>query len=805
MKRSILLCVLFVCSFSVLAYEVLLTRLFSIALGYHFASMIVSIAMLGVGASGTVLSLFPRLKAPSLLRLYALFVGGSISASYLLANQVPFDPITLSWSWTPLLDLVMDYLLLSTPFFFAGLFIGTTFASFGREAHLLYGADLLGAGVGSLGIVFLLFRMSPDQAVMATSTFALCGALLAGGWKKGIVPLVVLIPNLLILAFQPEFARIRLSPYKELALAMRSPGAIRLRTIDTPFARIDLFRSPAVRFAPGLSFRYLDAIPEQIGFTIDGGEMNAVTSAQDPSRLAFLEFLPASLPYVIGYRQRVVVLDPKGGLHVLLALRHGAVEVSKVEGRPFLLETLHRELGAFSGSIYAERTWSKLGRSWLRGVKETFDLIDIPLTAAIPSGSFGMAEDYRYTVEAFREYLGHLTPQGVLSLSLFLLPPPRIELRLLNTLIKAMEEVGIEEPRLHLAAIRSWGSLSLVAKRSPLTAEEIERIKEFSRDRRFDLVYYPGIQEGETNLYVRAAASDHFVAFRHLLDPERRRDFIEGYLFDIEAVRDSNPFPHFYLKFKNIVKIFRTMGGKWQYFLDEGYLLPVVFLQAILLSAPLVVLPLWRARKGNALRALATPKPPSFPLKTLGYFALIGLGFMFTEISLIQRFILPCENPPYAVALVLTSILIGSGLGSLLSHRWQRERGTPCVGILPILIFTYSLVLSPFVEWISSLPMAIRMSVGFLMLLPLGLLMGVPFPHRLRSLVKDDASLVPWAWAVNGCFSVLGPLLAMMLALGAGVRWILWAGGGCYLFAFLVLDGGRPRNGRSPSGGRGEP
>lgn len=787
MKGSRLVPLVILCSFSALSYEVLLTRIFSIALGYHFAFMIVSIAMLGLGASGTALSLFPRLKDPSRLTLYVLFAGTSISVSYLLSNPIPFDPITLSWSWTPLLYVGAYYILLSSPFFFTGLVIGTAFSSFSEETNLLYGADLLGAGMGSVGVLALLFGMAPDRAVMVISSLALCATFLAGNKKKGAIALIVLVPNVLILAFQPGFARIKISPYKELEMALRYPGVRKLKTIDTPFARIDLFRSPAVRFAPGLSFQYLESLPEQIGFTVDGGELNAVTSADDPSKLAFLEFLPAALPYAIGQRERVVVLDPKGGLHVLMALRHGAKEVFKVESRPFLLKALHDELGAFSGGIYAERAWSKLGRSWFRGGKGTFDLIDISFMGTIPSGSFGMAEDYRYTVEAFREYLDHLKPEGMVSLHLFLLPPPRVELRLLNTLFEALKEMGVEDPSLHLAAIRSWGSLCMVAKRSPLDATEIRRIKGFSRDRRFDVVYYPGIREEETNLYVRTASPDHFLAFQQLLTPEKRQDFIKGSLFDIGPVRDSTPFPHLYLRLKNIFKIYRAMGEKWQYFIGEGYLLPIVFIQVSLLSLVLVFIPFGLAKRAKPLQSATKRRCRTFPARTLGYFALIGLGFMFVEVALIQRFILPYENPPLAVALVLASLLFGSGLGSLLGHRWETGRGPYFVAVLSFVVVAYDLVLPSFLRTISSVTMPLRVALGFLTLLPLGLFMGNPFPLRLRNLGQEDPSLIPWAWAVNGCFSVLAPLIAMMMAMGAGFTSVLWAGAGCYLLAFLLF------------------
>jgi len=459
MKNFKILSAIFVCSFSSLAYEVLLTRIFSISLSYHFAFMMVSIAMLGIGASGTILSLFPKLKNPGYVGAYSLLLGVGISASYLLSNQIPFDPIKLSWSGGQLFYIGLYYLVLAVPFFSAGLVITTAFSSFSERSGLLYGADLIGAGMGSVAVLALMTVAGPDQVVFIISSVALLASLLAGRNRLRVVSTGLLFANLALLTFQPQFSVLRMSPFKDLQVALRYPEAEHLKTCYSPFSRIDLFESPAVRFAPGLSLKYLDPLPGQIGFSIDGGGMNAVTSPQNQKKMAFLKYLPSALPYELGRLEDVLVLDPKGGLQVLLAEYYGAKKVFKVESTPSLVRVIQENLKPFTGDIYSRNTYSELGRSWLSSDQKKFDLIDISLMGATPSGSFGIAEDYRYTVEAFRQYLGHLKPGGFLNINLFILPPPRVELRLLNTIIKAMGEMGIKDVREHIAAIRSWGSL----------------------------------------------------------------------------------------------------------------------------------------------------------------------------------------------------------------------------------------------------------------------------------------------------------------------------------------------------------
>jgi hypothetical protein len=790
-ERSKVFFVIFLSSFSSLAYEITLTRVFSISLSYHFAFMIIGIAMLGIGASGTVLSVFPGLKNPSRLGIDSLFLGIGIPLTYLLSKTISFDPIELLWAKTEILSIGLTYLVLSIPFFFAGGIIAKALILLSQKAALFYGGDLLGAGAGSIGILFLMTVAGPDQAIFFISAIALLSPLILGGKKLKAISLILILLVLSMAILHPSWMAPWMSPYKELRVALRYPGAEHLKTYDSPFSRIDLFRSPAVRFAPGLSLRYLDPLPEQIGFSIDGGEINAVTNPADRPSLRFLQYLPSSLPYGIRRPEDVLILDPRGGLQVLAADYFGSRNVYQVEGNPLLIHIIRSDLSDFSGHLYSRRTWPGLGRSFLKSFKGAFDLIDLSLMGAVPSGAFGIAEDYRYTVEAFREYLEHLKPEGFLSISLYLLPPPRMEWRLLNTLRTAMEELGVEDAEKRIAAIRTWGSITLVGKGSAFSSSEIEAIKKFSEDRRFDLVYYPGIQTGETNRFIKMVSDDYALAFKKLLDPKASQAFIDQYAFDIRPVRDENPFFHDYLRLKNVKEIYGIMGRKWQYFIQEAYLLPVLFVQVFLLSLLIVFLPAVTMHKKDKVKAKVEVQKREKSLNlnlnlSLLYFAFLGLGFMFVEVSLVQKMILPLEIPSYAFAAVLASLLISSGAGSLLSYRVAIIRTPSITFVLSILIAAYGLFLSHLIGIISSGGLAFKLLLTFIILFPLGIFMGIPFPAGLEVLGESHQDLIPWAWAINGCLSVLAPLLAIMLAMASGFRSVLWAGAGAYLLAFLT-------------------
>ncbi|HHN64565.1 MAG TPA: hypothetical protein ENK09_04310, partial [Nitrospirae bacterium] len=652
---------IFIVSFITLSYETSLLRIFSLTLWYHFAFMIISIAMLGIGASGALLYLFPALLDIKKTDLYYVLLCFSIFSSYLLSNQIPFDPARVAWEGVQVLYIMGYCVILSAPFFFSGLIIATVLKSAQKRVGFFYGMDLLGAGMGAFSVIALLFLMPPEKALVLLSMVSLVVAPLFRIRMVFLsVPAVLVI--LSVLLFYPSWLKPRISPYKPLALALKYPGARHIRSFYSPFSRVDLFKSPAARYAPGLSLQYLGTLPEQIGVTIDGDNMTAITVDSDREKLSFLGYLPSSLAFELSEKSDVLLVEPKGGLDVLSARYHGFRNIYRADSDPTIIMALNR----IGSDIYRENSWKGLARSWLQRKHLYLDLINISLLSGGPTGVFGFAEDYRYTIDAFVEYLTHLKPQGYLSVNLYILPPPRTEFRVVNTIYEALKTMGIRNIEEHIAAIRSWGVLSIIVKKSPLTERDMRFIKRFCKERGFDLLYYRGIKEEETNIFVRMSDNTYFHAFRSLMNPGKREAFINSYLFDITARDDNSPFFHYYLKTKNLKEIYRTMGRKWQFFIEEGYLLPLFLLVLLLLSLLIVLIPLLKGgsdpfRKGRRI--------PFFV-----YFSSLGMGYMFVEIALIQKLIYPLEHPALSFATVVSAVVISSAAGSILSQRWQSLR-----------------------------------------------------------------------------------------------------------------------------------
>ncbi|UCD34213.1 MAG: hypothetical protein JSU90_07875 [Nitrospiraceae bacterium] len=767
-------------------FEVSLTRIFSVSLWYHFAFMVVSIAMLGIGGSGTLLAILAvragdgasDVRHRALYRLFcespperiALLAGLSLLTSYALSNQIPFDPARFSWDRAQPLFLSLYCMILSVPFFFAGTLIAQAFFAHSSRSMSIYSADLLGAGTGSLAVLAVLSSAGPEYAVLAASILCFVPGLFSQNKRTALLSLTILCITLLLGYTHPGAIQVRLSPYKSLSLALRYPGAEHLNTYYGMHSRIDTFRSPAVRFAPGLSLRYQDDLPGQTGFSIDGSEINAITDARDPDRLDFLRFMPSSAVYELTHdRGDVLIIDSGGGLQALMARHYGLKGIHIIESNPMIPEMIRRDFNTYAGRIFEKNTGTGYARNYLLSPNHgSYDVIDMPLTGTSVSGRHGIQEDYRYTVEAFETYLHALREEGILSISTYLIPPPRTELRIVATIISALENLSVPEPAAGIAAIRSWDSITILAKKTPFRTTEIRRIRDFTEDRRFDLVYYPGMPEEESNQYIKLPSDDYFIFFNKILNDEMRAPFLSHYLFDIRPVHDATPFPHYYLRLENSKQIYEIMGRKLLFFLEEGYLIIILFLIVSVLGALLILVPVLFGRSAlrNSIGRPAAQQRCSFAV--FSYFSLLGAGFMLVEVSLIQKSILLLENPSLSVAVVLTTLLISSGMGSMVSARCEVLRSPAVLLALSFMAALFSIVQPALFSLLLPRELILRSAAMAALVVPLGFLMGIPFPLGISVLGAGHRTAIPWAWAINGCVSVLAPVLTIMVALSAG-------------------------------------
>jgi hypothetical protein len=797
-------------SAAALAFEITLTRLFSVTQWYHFAFLAISVALLGYGASGTALSLVPRwARTPTERRasgLSALFAAGVIGA-YLSMNHLPFDSYRIAWERSQVLYLVLYYLSLTVPFFCAGLVVGLLLTAHAERADRLYAANLLGSAVGGLVPVVVL-PLVGEGTVLIIAALGLLAAMAFQSPVSKIYRTWLLSAACLLLVILPWLSlspfQLRLSPYKGLSQTLRFPDARIVWQRWNAFSRVDRVSSSAIRSAPGLSLSYPGELPAEDGLFVDGDDLSPVTRiAEEPG---FSGYLPVALPYQLRPGGRALVLEPRGGLDIRVALSQGAMSVVAVEGNPLLVDaargthqravttaqrstsgssTAWPPLQSLNGSVYEDvrvKVVFEERRSYARRSDETFDVVHLALSDSyrpVTTGAYSLGERYDLTVEAFEDYLARLRPDGLLVVERWLQLPPSETLRAGAVAVEALRRSGVVEPAAQLAVLRDWQIGLVLVKKGQFTPEEVAKIRAFCREQGLDLVALPGLTEAETNRYNVLDESVYYRAFHQLLDNPKALYGVQAY--DVRPPTDDRPFFLHFFRWGQTQAVLQQLGKTWQPWGGSGYFVLIALLAvAAVTSGVLILLPLAaRLRSEKELRGLNGPRG-----RVLVYFGLLGLGFLFVELPLMQRFILFLGQPIYAFTAVVAAILFFSGLGSLAAARLS-HRQTLLILVGAILLYPVGLPL--LFQTLLGAPLVVRLLATGLSLAPLGFLMGIPFPSGLAWLRARAPELIPWAWAVNGCTSVLASVLAAMLALSAGFSWVLVAAALAYGGAWVAL------------------
>ncbi len=778
----------------VLAYEVLLTRLFGIVLWHHFAYMIISAAMLGYGASGTALTLLKERIVPHFGAAYviaAVALALLMPASFRLAQQVPFNPLELLWDQTQPTKLLTVYLLMMLPFFCGGFAIGLVFSRFGKQASRIYASDILGAGAGSLVVIGALFLLPPERLLNALSALAFVAAAIAVIELKmrprWLMELFIGLALLAALAL-PEI-RLHPSPYKDLSQALNIAGAHVIEERSSPLGQVTVVENTRVplRHAPGMSLNATMEPPRQFGVFIDGDGPSALTRFDgNLAPLAYLGQLTSALPYRLLEEPRVLVLGVGTGSDVLQALYHGSAMVDAVELDSNVIDLVQERFAGYAGRLYERpgvRVFEAEARGFVNASVGRYDLIQVALLDSFgtaSAGLYGLSENYLYTVEAFQSYLSRLAPGGMLAVTRWLALPPRDALKLFATAAVALERSGVSNPGAQLVMIRGWKTVTLLVKNGGFTARDIVAIREFCRARSFDLAWHPGMQAIEANRYNLLAEPYFFEGAVALLSPQRQ-EFIERYKFYIEPATDDRPHFFRFFKWEAAAEIFslRERGGMslfdWSYPLLVATLLQAIAASVLLILAPLAL--------SGCRRTL-----PGAPAAL--YFLAIGFAFMFMEIAFIQKFVLFLAHPLYAVAVVLCAFLVFAAAGSWLAGRWQAaNKVLIAVAAMAVLALLYLAFLPVLFRSLIHLSDAAKIIISVVLIAPLATCMGVPFPTGMARLAETAGEAIPWAWAINGCASVVGAVLATLLAIHLGFAAVILLAVLIYGVAVAALRG----------------
>jgi predicted membrane-bound spermidine synthase len=764
---------------TLLLFEITLTRIFSGTIGYYFAFMSISVAMLGLGAGSLWVTLRGEIPLGAMVRAARASLGLGASGAIATLVYLAWYP-TLGLQGTPgHVAFFSIFAILFVPFLFGGIITSVVFEANKERFAVFYAVDLLGAAAGCVVAVWLLdAAAAPKAMLIECAVGALAGPLffvasgrMDGALRAGAGWLVAVTALLLGLRGTDLFeARvIRNQLFSDVVLD---------RWND--FSRVIVKRGPF--FTWGLSETYETSQDPQYDLLIEGVAGTQVQKLSgDPKELDFLRYDITSLPHLLRPTGSALVLGVGAGLDVLMAKAFDKDPVVGVEVNPLVGDIVNNDFGDYSGRPYhlpGVTVNFENARTFVKRDRAKYDVLTVTWVdsgAATGAGAFALTENYLYTVEAFKDYLARLKDDGVLSFMRARSSPPYDAIKGIGIAVEALRQLGVADPGRHVivSAVESphfsyREMVEVMIKRSPFSAQEIATVEEARRRLHFDGLYTPGVSEGDP-------------AIGQLIQGADRAAVYASFPFDMEPTTDDRPF-YFFLRERpgqpagHDVRVLRQA------------IFTIFILIAIILGPPLAALFKRRTTEERSIGLGAA------------YFALIGLGFMLIEMKLLQQSVLIIGQPTLSLSAVLASLLLSTGVGALVSSRILRgERGRrgalALFAGLSLLALPIALAGSEsLASTLTAFPLAVRTLGLVLAIAPLGILLGCPMPLGMALLVRSQ-KMVAWAWGINGMFGVAGSAIAIYLAIHHGLRATFFVGTLCYLLAggALALGTRAPR------------
>jgi hypothetical protein len=778
---SVLLAGLAIGSFAALLLELALTRLFSVVLFYHFAFLAISIALLGLGSGGVFAYLLKHRLARFSTRGLAAGVCLLNAFSVPIVLEIVLHlPVSLEISRANFLRLSGIYLASAIPFFLTGLEFSVIFARESRRIPRLYGADLAGGALACLAVVPLLNYLGGPNTILFAAIMAAIAALVWAG-RVLVRKIAFFVAAILV-----------------LLIAANHSGKL----IDVVYAK-GVFRDPAwVEFVRWNAISRIEVDRQGGGkaIVIDADASTYIMNARSENWQGTdwqqnLMSAPPALVNVLRPHGTYAIIGPGGGVDVFRAVANGSPSITGIEINPIIANTVMRGRYAdYSYHLY-DRPEVHIhvtdGRSFVRNSHQIFDVVQMTLVdtwASTAAGAFALSENSLYTTQAFREYFDHLRPDGMIAITRWEFRRPREALRVVSVAMEALHQLGVANPSRNFMVV-SDGNLDedgiavvVLAKKTAFTDEEEQAV-------RAHIQQYP-------NLTVQYLPSDpRGNTFGALIAANDPYAFAQQYEYNVAPVSDNAPFFFFTLKPGQILQ-----SARYSHAIDWKVNLGVVVLAMVLVISLVAVL-------GFLVVPLALHgRPPHGRTASLLYFIAIGLGYILVEIAFIQRFVLFLGHPTYALTVVVFLLLLSSGVGSLCSSRWLTRDNS---ARLPLIIIACAIAfyvgfLPSILNRMVGIDFSIKLLISAALLIPLGFLMGMPFPTGLRAIAtlpapefpagnKASGNAVEWAWAMNAGASVLGSVLAMVLAIAFGLNVTLACGAAAYLLAMLISGSLRPR------------
>lgn len=788
-------------SLSLLMTEIVLTRIFSVVIWYHFAFLAISVALFGTAAAAIAVHLAQARLSRWPLALpvaSALLAVSTVVADVVLIRVVPawFGHGNPEVHLTA--RLLAMFLVTAAPFFFAGAALGLALLRGAARVHRLYFWDLVGAGAGCLGVIGLLQWFGGPMALLACAGVGAGAALLFGasvpirGTGRYVPGVLALLAVLGVAAAHAGTGLLDLHYAKGRDLRAQPPEFARWNS----HSLVTVIDEPHFR-GWGMSPAHEGPMLPRKSVIID---MNALTvMTRFDGDLARARYLHDDLSGFVYHAKpdpkRVCVLGAGGGRDVLAGLVAGAEHVTGVEINPLIVRDVmggaYRE---FTGGLYARDDVSIVlddGRSYLRATGDRFDVLLVSMvdtSAATAAGAYALTENNLYTVEAFSDFMDRLAPGGMLSVSSVSLPGLAVGARLVSLAAASLRARGIDPTGAVAVVDHAWLGLpgavmhNVIVKPEGFSTAELARIRSAAARLKFVPSYVPGQAPAED------PARRGLGYILEESDPEALAAWYAALPLDVSPVFDDRPFFFYQDRLRHFLTALMSASAAHPFGNGLVFLAKLLLVSLVMVGLCILVpLGLRRAEGG---------RPATWELALS---ACLGLGFMLLEMALVQRLTGFLGNPTHTLAAVLGVLLLAGGTGSRFAARLSlRGAAVPrillsvaaCGGAL-------ALAMPGLLHAAQAAPAPVRALVAAALMVPLGLLLGMPLPSLLKHAANADARRLPWLWGVNGATSVLGSVLATFISLHAGITATLLCGTAVYAVAAVVwrVGAGRPVTG----------
>lgn len=785
---------IFFVALSTLMYEILLTRIFSVTMGYHFAFMAVSLAMFGMTVGAIIVYIFPK-KFPQeninyILSRQAFYFSILTLLSFVIHILIPFIH---GMSLLGISVTAFTYAEISVPFIFSGICVSLLLTRFPASVNKLYASDLIGASLGCIIVVLVLNTSGGPTGVFITSLFSALAAYFfyKDSLKKTSFGKVIIVFSVLITVF---------SVYHTVLVQQHNP-LLRLFWVrgeweDKPlyekwnsFSRVSIdgdstkYETP---FGWGLSNKYDRSRKiRQLMLNIDAHSTTVLSHFNgDISELFHLKYDVSNLAQYLRPNGDVMIIGSGAGRDVLSSLAFGQKSVLGIEINKDMIEAINGDFGGFTGHLDKYPNVEFVGdeaRSYIQRMDTArkFDIIQVSVIdnwSAAASGAFVLTENALYTVETWKLLFSKLKPDGILTVTRFYRAKPIEHYRLMNITADALKESGVKNIREHIMLVKCQqqerildrsGTGTLLISRSPFTKSELKMVDSLNKTFEFENIISP--------------VSSNDSVFVQLTTDGSREEFNKNFPINITSPTDDKPFFFHYMKFMDLLN--PPLWKEW----DMGFNAKAIFILITLagtmlgLSVLCIVIPLKITSKKISLEGTSV---------YFVFFMAIGLGFMLIEISQIQRLNIFLGHPTYSLAAALFTMLLSSGIGSLISGANKTDIASKSrirfILLLGILV-TFGLVTPYIIHFFRESSTEIRILISVLILFPMGLFLGMAFPIGMKLANVKNPDITPWLWGINGVMSVLATILSIIIAMNYGISASYWSGAVCYLLAFAVL------------------